>query len=104
MTLDEWELTSCDSKTGHEVIRDGPNSSLPLERRPVRSNESIDRNSNNESNVEPVDVFVPVRLRNWLLSDMRFLGIVLLVTIWLRRLCHARWRLGSVLWWSSHGG
>jgi hypothetical protein len=97
------ELTSCDTKTSHKVVCDSPDSGLPLERRPVRSNESIERNSHNESNVKPVDVFVPVRSRDGLLSDMRFLGVVLLVTIWLGSLCQARWRLRRVLWWCSHG-
>ena len=100
---EKGELTSCNTKTSHEVISDGPDGSFPLERRPVRRNESIDRNSNDESNVEPVDVFVPVRLGDGLLSDVRFLRVVLLVTIWLRCLCHARWRLRRVLWWCSHG-
>jgi len=73
-----------------------------LERRPVGLNQPIGRYADDEGDIEPVDMLVPVRPGNGLFGDVRLLGIVLLVTIWLCGLCHIRWRLRSVLWWRSH--
>jgi hypothetical protein len=77
------KLTSGNTQSCHEIVGNRPDSSLPLERCPVRCKESVDRNSNNESDIEPIDVFVPVGLGNRFLGDVRLLGIVSLVAIWL---------------------
>jgi hypothetical protein len=76
-------IASCDTETSHEVICYSPDGGLELERSPIGSNEAVDGNSNNQGDVEPIDMFVPIRLGDGLLGDVRFLGIVLLVTIWL---------------------
>lgn len=73
--------TSCDTETCHEVIGNCPSSSLPLKRSPIRGNEAIDGNTDNECDVEPVDVLVPVGLGDGLLGDVRFLRIVPLVSV-----------------------
>ena len=83
-----WELTSCDAETSHEVVGNCPDGRLQLERCPVRCDETVDWKANDESDVQPVDMFVPVGLRNWLLGDVRLLGVVLLASR-LKRLCHA---------------
>ncbi len=83
-----WKLTSCDTETSHEVVGNCPDGRLQLERCPVCRDEAVDRKANDQSDVQPVDMFVPVGLRNWLLGDVRLLGIVLL-TSRLKRLCHA---------------
>src|SRR6266536_4938529 len=85
--------TSCNTKTGHEVIRDRPDGSLQLEGCPVCSNKSVDWKCDNEGNIEPVDVLIPIGTGNRLLGDMRLLGIVLLVADRVRSACHTRWRL-----------
>ena len=74
-------LTSCDTETGHEIVCYSPDGSLQVERSPVCCDETIDRNSHDQGDVQPVDVLVPVRLGNWLLGDVRFLGVVSLVTV-----------------------
>ena len=48
--------------------------------------ESVDGNSNNEVNIEPIDVLVPVRTRDGLISDMRLFWVVLFIPIGLRYL------------------
>jgi hypothetical protein len=85
--------TSCDSKTGHEVICHSPDSGLQLEWCPICSNKSIDWKCDNESDIEPVDVLIPVGTGNRLLGDMWLLRVVLLVADRLRSACHTRWRL-----------
>ena len=89
----EHQLTSCDTETSHEIIGNRPDGRLQLERCPVGRDEAVDWKANNECDIEPVDVLVPVGLRNGLLGDVRLLWIVLLVTIRLRSFCHAGWRL-----------
>lgn len=88
-------VTGRDTKTSCEVIGNSPDGSLELERGPVCCNQAVDRKANDQSDIEPIDVFVPVRLRDGLFGDVRLLRIVLLVTIWLGWLCHAGcgWRL-----------
>jgi hypothetical protein len=81
-------LTGCDSKTSHEVIRNCPDGRLQLQWCPVCGNEPVDGKPNNEGDVQPVDVLVPVGSRNWLFGDVRLLGIVLLASR-LKRLGHA---------------
>jgi hypothetical protein len=93
------QRTSCDTKTSHEVVGKGKCCSLPLERSPVRSNHSVDWNSHDEGDVEPVDMFIPVGFRDGDFGDMGFLGIVFLVTIWLDSASHTGWWLRSILWW-----
>jgi hypothetical protein len=89
-------VTSCDTKTGHEVIDDSPDSGLPLQRSPIGHDETVDWNSHDEGDVKPVNMFVPVCFGNGFLGDVRFLWVVSLVTIWLRWLSHARRNLGGV--------
>lgn len=95
--------TRCDTQTSHEVIGHRPDRRLPLERRPVRCHEAIDGNTDDERHVQPVDMLVPIPAGDGFFCDVRFLGIVLLGPQWLGRLGHARRRLRSVLWGSSHG-
>ena len=85
-------LTGSDTKTSHEIVGNRPDSRLQLKRCPVCCNESVDRKADNEGDVQPVDMLVPVRLCDCLLGDVRFLGIELLASR-LKRLGHAGWRL-----------
>lgn len=86
------QLTGCDTKTSHEIICNCPDGRLQLEWCPVCRNETVDGKPNNEGDVQPVDMLVPVGFRNWLLRDVRLLGIVLLASR-LKRFGHAGWRL-----------
>ena len=51
-------------------------------------NESVKWDSNNQSDVQPVDMLVPVGSGHGSVSDVLFLGIVGLVSIRLRALGH----------------
>lgn len=81
--------TSCDTKTGHEIVGNCPDSSLDLQRSRVCSNQAIDRNANDERNIKPVNMLEPVGLGDRLLGDVRLLRVELAR----RRLRHARWLL-----------
>lgn len=83
-------VTGCDTETGHEIVRDRPYCGLPGEWCPVRLNETSERHADDEDDVQPVDVLVPVRRGDGLLGDVTLRGIVLLVTVGLGWLGHAR--------------
>jgi len=85
-------VTGCDTKTRHEIVCNCPEGRLQLKRRPVCCNKSIDGKADDEGDIQPVDMFVPVRLGNCLVGDVRFLRFVLLARR-LKRLGHVGWRL-----------
>ncbi len=70
------KLTSCDTQTGHEVISNGPDSCFPLQRCPDCLDEAIDGDADDEDDIQPVNVLVPVLSRDGALGDVRFLRIV----------------------------
>lgn len=70
----EKTRTSSDSQTSQEVVNECPDGRLPLKRRPVCGNHAVDGNSNNEGDVEPVDVLVPVVSGQRLVCDVQLFG------------------------------
>lgn len=70
-------ISCCNSQACSKVVCYGPHGSVESERSPNSLNTSIERNTNNEDNVEPVDMLVPVRFRDWGLGNVDFLWIVL---------------------------
>lgn len=99
-----WERTSCDAEAGEEVVEDGEDGRLGLQRRPVGLDAAVERDSDDERHIEPVDVLVPVGLGDGLLGDVRPLGVVFGVAVGLRLAGHGRRSLRGELWWSSHHG
>lgn len=85
------QLTGGDTKACHEVVDKCKQGCSPLQRDPEGLDTAIERNSNNESNIEPVDMLVPVGLGYGGIGDVRFPWIVRFVSVWLRRLCQGRW-------------
>lgn len=75
-------VAGCDTKASHEVVCKCPYGCLEMERRPVRCNHPVDWKTNNEGNIEPVDVLVPIGLGDGRLGDVRLLWIVLFGTRW----------------------
>ena len=69
--------TSSDAETGHEVVGKGPDGGLPVQRSPVGHDHTVDWNTDNESDVKPVNVLIPVRGSHWKLSDVWLRWIVL---------------------------
>lgn len=75
--MSEKELTSSDSDASHIIIGNGPDGSLELERDPAGLDQAIERNEEDEGDVKPVDMFVPVRQIDRCVRDVRFLdGVV----------------------------
>ena len=70
-------LTSSDSKAGVEVEDDGPDGGIGAERDPVGGDTADDRNNDNESGVEPVNVEVDVGPSHWSVGNVNLLGITL---------------------------
>ena len=72
-------IASCDSEAGAEVVADGPDGRLPPQWCPDGRDETGNWNADDEDDIEPVDVLVPVLLRHRSLGDVRLLGVVFLV-------------------------
>lgn len=49
-----------DTKTGHEVIGNCADGSLELKRCPDGLNAAVQRHTDDEGDIEPIDVFVPI--------------------------------------------
>lgn len=82
-------VAGSDTKTGREIVGNGPDGGRKTERRPVGSDEASNRNTDNEGDVEPVDVLVPILSRDREISDVRLARVVGLVSVWLLLL--GRW-------------
>ena len=67
--------TSSDSETGEKVVGDSPDGSLELQWHPESLNTAIDRNSQDEEDVQPVDMLVPVLASQRCIGDMDLLGV-----------------------------
>ena len=72
-----------DSQTSSEVVGNGPNGGLEIERSPGRVDQTNDWNTDDESDVEPVDVLVPVLACDWGVGDVSLVWTVVLVAVWL---------------------
>lgn len=77
-----------DSETGHEIIDDSPDGSLDLEGCPERLHATVQRNADDQGDIQPVDVLVPIRLGDGGVGNVRLFRIILGVSIRLRWLCH----------------
>lgn len=74
-------VTCGDTETGHEVVGNGPDGSLELKWRPKSLNATIQRNADDEIDIQPVDMLIPVRLIDGGIGDVRLLGVILGVSI-----------------------
>ena len=72
-------ISSCNAQAGSEVVGHSPDGGLPFEWCPEGGNDATDGDADNENDIEPVDVLVPVLLCHGGLSDVRLLGVVGLV-------------------------
>ena len=52
--------TSCDPKTRHEVVDDGPHGRLRLELSRHQAVETDERHAAEDNNVEPIQMLVPI--------------------------------------------
>ncbi|KAI6876604.1 Acyl-CoA [Hortaea werneckii] len=68
-----------DTEAGSEVVRNCPDSGLPPQRRPRGGDETSDGNADNEDDIEPVDMLVPVFLGQRRLGDVWLLRVIVLV-------------------------
>lgn len=70
-------VASGDTKTSVEVVDDSPDCGLPLEGSPVSLNTAESWDTEDQEDIEPVDVLVPVRPRHGLICDVWLLRVVL---------------------------
>ena len=74
-------IASCDTKTGHEVVDDSKQRRLPFHWCEERTNDTDDRYVDDESDVEPVDMFVPILLGHGSVCDVWFSRIIMSITV-----------------------
>ena len=68
-------VASCDTEAGVEVVDDGEDGGLEVERYPVAGHEAQDGDNDDEGGVQPVDLLVPVAPGRWLVGNVNLLGI-----------------------------
>ena len=78
--------TGCDTKTSCKVVGNSKDCCLPLQWSPPSLDKSIDGDPNNQGDVQPVDMFVPVGFGHGSVGNVLFLGIVGFVPVGLRGL------------------
>jgi len=71
-------VASSDAETGCEVVRNGPNGGCEPERSPEGGNAASHRNADDERDIEPIDVLVPISAVHRGIGDVRFVWVVAL--------------------------
>ena len=66
-------LTCCDTQTGEEVVDDGPDGGLELQRDPEGLDAAVHGDTDDEGDVQPVDMLIPVLTGDGGISDMDLL-------------------------------
>jgi len=84
-------IACCDSQPRGEVERNCPDGGFESERCPKSLDATVDRNANDEDDVEPVDMLVPVRPRNGSLCDMLLLWLIFGVSVRFGGFGHGGW-------------
>ena len=72
-------VTSCDSEPGAEIVGNSPDGRLPPQWCPDGGDEAGKRDADDENDIKPVDMLVPVLPRQRRLGDVRLLGVVFLI-------------------------
>lgn len=91
-------VSGSDAQTGGEVVGHSPDGRLRSKRNPKGGDAAVKRNENDQRDIEPVDVLVPVRLGDGSLGDVDFLRVILGVSVGLCGFGHWRRLRGEVLW------
>lgn len=77
-------MVACgDTKTSHEVVGNGPDGGLQLKGYPESLDAAIDRDADDEGDVQPMNVLVPIRLGDGSVGDVRLLWVIFGVSVWL---------------------
>ena len=69
-------IASCDTQASAEVVNHSEESCLPPHWRPEGLDAAIERNTDYQCDVEPIDMLIPILLGNGLVCDVRLLRIV----------------------------
>lgn len=76
-------ITCGDTQTSHKVIGNSPHGGLEVEGCPVRLDAAIDRHADDEGDVQPMHVLVPICPGDWSVGNVRLLWVIFGVSIWL---------------------
>ena len=70
----ESVISSGNPKCGHKVVQDAPDQSWAAQRRGFREVKAIDGDKDDESGVQPVNLFVPVAKCEWVVLNVGIFG------------------------------
>ena len=74
-------VASCDTKTGHEVVDDSEECCLPFHWCEEGTDDTDDGYVDDESDVKPIHMFVPVLLGHGRVCDVWFSRIIVSITV-----------------------
>ena len=74
-------ISSCDAQTGCKVIENGKDCGLEQEWRPQGLYAAIERNANDQGDIEPINVFVPICFGHGRFCDVWLLGVIFRVPV-----------------------
>ena len=63
-------LTSCYAQPSHKVVGHRPHGSLPIQRGPEGLDATEEGNANDQEDIQPIHVFVPILLRHLAFCDV----------------------------------
>ena len=81
-------VACCDTETGHEIVGNSEDGGLEQKRCPKSLNAAVQRNADNEGDIEPVDMLIPVCFGDGSVGDVRLFWIIFCASVWLRRFSH----------------
>ena len=74
-------IASRNTEAGHVVVDNGEKSRLPIQRSPYGSDQTEHGYADNEGDIQPVDVLVPVRSCQLGVCNVRFLWVIALISV-----------------------
>ena len=83
----ESVVATGDAEAGEEVVDDGKEGGLPLDGGEAGTDEAHDGNEDDEGDIEPVDMLVPIPPGHGRVGDVRSSWIIVSVSVGLRGLC-----------------
>ena len=73
MEIKEKKWTCSDPDSGHKVVENSPDRGYRLQFSCEQSIETKERNTNENDDVQPIQMFMPIGKSPWLVDDVQFI-------------------------------